>query len=217
MRNMNILKRDGFTLLEILIAIFILTTVLTTVYAAYTGTFSLIKDTMSGDTIYSMARTALNRMAEDVELACRYRGSVKFISREPETGDVMELSFLSSSHLDFDDERSSGIAMIDYFIAKDDDEDTYILKRRDVLYRGIAREAKEGGYMLCRGLQSLTYKFYDESGAEHDYWDSGSPLTVQSNRLPSVVMIQMNFVNPKNTDTPYRFMTKVALPMGGNR
>jgi len=34
-------KRNGFTLIEILIAIFILATVLTTVYAAYTGTFRI--------------------------------------------------------------------------------------------------------------------------------------------------------------------------------
>lgn len=217
-------KKNGFTLVEILIAISILATVLTTVYAAYTGTFGLVKSNRSGNDIYSMARTAINRMAEDMESACGYRGSLEFVSGEIETGDLMELSFLSSSHLDFDNERSSGTAIIHYFIVKDDeeekgeeDEDSYILKRRDELYHGKATEDKEGGYILCNGLQSLTYKFYDGSGVEYDSWDSGSDLTAQKNRFPAIVLIRMEFINPDNRDRPYSFMTKVFLPMAGNQ
>ena len=37
-------NKEGFTLLEILIATFILAVVMTTVYAAYNGTFPIIKD-----------------------------------------------------------------------------------------------------------------------------------------------------------------------------
>ena len=143
MRNMKISKRNGFTLIEILIAIFILATVLITVYAAYTETFKLAKYTRSGDDIYSMARTAINRMTEDMESICKYGGSFEFVSGEIETGDFMELSFFASSHLNFDDERSSGIAIISYSIVKDDEKDSYILKRRDDLYRGGETEDKD--------------------------------------------------------------------------
>lgn len=213
MKDMKILKKNGFTLIEILIAIFILATVLTTVYAAYTGTFKLVKYTRSGDDIYSMARTAINRMAEDMESVCGYRGSFEFVSGEIETGDFMELSFLSSSHLNFDDERSSGIAMINYSVVKDDAEDSYILKRRDELYRGGTTEGKEGGYILCYGLQSLTYKFYGSSEVEYDFWNSESDLKAQKDNVPAIVFISMDFINPNNRDKPYRFMTKVFLPM----
>jgi len=217
MKNMKILKRNGFTLIEILIAIFILATVLTTVYAAYTGTFKLVKYTRSGDDIYSMARTAMNRMAEDMESVCRYRNSFEFVSGELETGDFMELSFLSSSHLNFDDERSSGIAMINYSVVKDDEKDSYILKRRDELYRGRATEEKEGGYILCDGLQSLTYKFYDGREVEYDSWNSESDLKAQKDRVPAIIFIRMDFINPNDRDKPYRFMTKVFLPMAGSQ
>lgn len=216
MRNMKIPKRNGFTLIEILIAIFILATVLITVYAAYTETFKLAKYTLSGDNIYSMARTAINRMTEDMESICKYGGSFEFVSGEIETGDFMELSFFASSHLNFDDERSSGIAIISYSIVKDDEEDSYILKRRDDLYRGGATEDNEGGYILCEGLQSLTYKFYDGSEVEYDSWDSKSDLRAQKDKIPAIVSIHMNFINPSDKDRPYRFMTKVFLPMAGN-
>ena len=217
---MRILKKNGFTLIEILIAIFILATVLTTVYAAYTGTFRLMKDTRRGDNIYSMARTAMNRMAKDMESVCSRKGSFKFVSGEIEKEGFMELSFLSSAHLNFYDERSSGIAVISYFVVEDDEKESFTLKRKDELYRDKAEEEEEEvskgvGYILCQGLQSLIYKFYDSSGEEYDSWDSESDSKSQKDKAPAVVAIQMDFINPDDRDRPYRFMTKVFLPMAG--
>jgi len=211
-------KTSGFTLIEILIAIFILGTVLTTVYAAYTGTFRVVKDTQYTDDIYSMARTAMNRMGVDLESACGYGSSFTFASTEIEKEDFMELSFLSSAHLDFDEEKSSGIAVINYLVLEDDEGGGSILKRNDELYRDKAEEAEEeesraGGYILCEGLQSLIYTFYDNSGEEYDFWDSESDLKTQNGKAPTVVSIQMNFTNPDDKDRPYRFMTKVFLPV----
>ena len=218
LQNIQILKRNGFTLIEILIAIFILATVLTTVYAAYTGTFRIAKDTRLGDNIYSMARTAINRMTKDLESVCGYRNSFKFASTKSE--DVMELSFLSSAHLNFYDEKSSGIAIINYVVMEGDEKESRILKRKDELYRNQPEKAEkevsmDGGYILCKGLQSLTYKFYDNSGEEYDSWDSHSDLESQKDKAPAVISIQMDFINPDNRDRPYRFMTKVFLPMAG--
>ena len=218
LQHIKVSKKNGFTLIEILIAIFILTTVLTTVYAAYTGTFRLMKDTRRGDKIYSMARTAMNRMTKDIESVCSRKGSFRFASGEIEKEDFMELSFLSSAHLDFNDERSSGIAVISYFVVEDDEKDGYIMKRKDELYLDKIEEEevlRDGGYIVCEGLQSLTYKFYDTIGEEYDSWDSESDSKAQNDKLPSVVSIQMDFINPDDKGSPYRFMTKVFLPLAG--
>ncbi len=217
--HMRILKRNGFTLIEILIAIFILATVLTTVYAAYTGTFRIVSDAKYADGIYSMARGAMKRMTEDLESSCRYRDSFRFISGKAKTekGEFIELSFLSFAHLDFDDEKPSGIAVISYFIEVDEEKEGCILKRKDELYRERDSEEEAAGwrYTLCNRLQSLTYKFYDSKGEECDSWDSGSDLESLKDKAPSVVSIQMDFINPDNKDRPYRFMTKVFLPIAG--
>ena len=213
------LRKNGFTLIEILIAIFILTTVLTTVYAAYTGTFRIVKDTAYADDIYSMARGAMKRMTEDLESSCRYRDSFRFTSGKAETekGEFTELSFLSFAHLDFDNKTLSGIAIINYFVEVDEEKKGCILKRRDDLYREKdgEEETKGGGYTLCNMLQSLTYKFYDGSGEEYDSWDSDSDLESQKDKAPSVVSIHLDFINPDDKDRPYRFMTKVFLPLAG--
>jgi len=224
MKMMKISGKNGFTLIEILIAIFILTTVLTTIYAAYTGTFRIVKDTQYADGNYSMARTAMSRMTKDIGSVCSSKGSFRFVSVKSETEreDFMELSFLSSAHLNFYDERSSGIAVINYFIVEEDGEDGCILKRKDELYRekpeGAEEEvSRDGGYILCEGLQSLVYTFYDEGGEEYDSWNSESDSKAQNGKAPAVVSIQMDFINPDDKDRPYRFMTKVFLPAARNK
>ena len=221
---MKISKRNGFTLIEILIAIFILATVLTTVYAAYTGTFSIVKDTAYADNIYSMARSAMKRMTEDLESFCRYRDSFSFTSVKAETemGEFTELSFLSFAHLDFDDEKTSGIAVINYFVEVNEEKEVCILKRNDELYRNQLEDVEEEasrkrGYALCDRLQSMTYKFYDGTGEEYDSWNSESDLNAQNGKAPAVVSIQMDFINPDDRDKPYRFMTKVFLQAAANK
>ena len=215
---MRISKRNGFTLIEILIAIFILATVLTTVYAAYTGTFRIVRDAKYADGIYSMARGAMKRMTEDLESSCKHRDSFRFISGKAETkeGEFTTLSFFSFAHLDFNDEIPSGVAVINYSVEENGGKDGCILKRQDELYREMDGEGEQTiagrGYTLCDRLQSLTCKFYDTGGEEYDSWDSHSDLEFQKDKAPAVVSIHLDFINPDDRDRPYRFTTKVFLP-----
>ena len=64
---MNPRNTKGFTLFEILIAIFLFTVVLTTIYASYTGTLRVVDTTESQADVYRMARIALERILEDLE------------------------------------------------------------------------------------------------------------------------------------------------------
>lgn len=214
----EISKRKGFTLIEVLIAIFILVIVLSTVYAAYTGTFRIVKDTEYGDDIYSMARSTIARMVADLESVCKYKNAFRFISERNESarGEYMNLFFLSSAHLNLDDENSSGIAEIDYYIEEDSEKDGYVILRKDKLHKNGEEEfgKKEKGYILCDRLQSLTYKFYDSKGQEYDLWDSDSDA--QKDKAPSVVAVYLDFINPYKEDSPYKFMTKIFLTVAEN-
>jgi general secretion pathway protein J len=217
---MTVLKQKGFTLIEILIAIFILTIVLSTIYAAYTGTHRIVKDTEYGNDIYSMARTTMQRMVADLESVCKYNGSFKFTSLRKEINgqEFTMLTFLSSAHLSFDDDNSSGIASISYYFEEDSENKGYLLLRKDTLNKTEEEgETTTGqGFILCDRLYSLKYKFYDSKGEEYNSWDSASDLGVQKDKAPSVVSIHLDFINPDNSDNPYKFTTKAFLPMAGN-
>jgi prepilin-type N-terminal cleavage/methylation domain-containing protein len=211
-------RRKGFTLIEILIAILILGTVLTTLYVAYTGTLRIVKDTGYEDDIYSMARVTMKRMTEDLESICKYDGSLKFISEKRDINDkeFTEISFLSSAHLRFDDGNSSGLAFINYFVKEDSEKEGYVLVRKDVLHKGEEDEEIErsGGFILCDKLQSLSYTFFDGKGEDQETWDSDSEA--QKGKAPALVSIYLEFTNPDDEENPYRFKTNVFIPTAGD-
>ncbi len=211
-------KQGGFTLLEILIAIVILTTVLTTVYAAYTGTLRIVKDSEYRGDVYGMARTAMKRMSEDLASAYRYNGNFIFFSEPSEdtAEEFTDLTVLSSSHLSFEEGSPSGIALISFYVREFDDGN-YGLFRKDELFRGDfeGEVEREGGYVVCDRLQSLEYTFYDDKGEELDEWDSRSDTERLKDRAPVVVRIRLAFANPDNRENPFLFMTRVFLPLAG--
>jgi general secretion pathway protein J len=211
----------GFTLLEILLAIFILSVVLTTIYTSYTGTLRLFSATRYDDDIYGMARSTMKRMVADLESICTYEESFIFISEGNEFNveEFTNLTFLTSAHLDFFDEGSAGIAMVRYYVVEEEGEGGgFVLKRSDVLYRGDEEEEREGfGFVLCDRLKSVKYKFYDGKGGEFDAWSSSSALAPEKDGAPALIAINLEFVNPEDSDRPYRFRTEVFLPMAGAR
>ncbi len=211
-------NRKGFTLLEILIAVFILATVLSTIYAAYRGTFRIIKDSEDDGEIYSMARTAMDRMFKDLSAFSAAGGAIKFVSRSQEAtqGEFTGLTFVSGTHLAFsEDESPSGLAEITYYIDEAQRrEGNYRLLRIDALLAESDKdEQPSGGFVLCEQLHSLTFKFFDNAGREYESWDSASGTEVQKNRAPAMVAIELKFENQKDKDRPYTFTTKVFLPL----
>jgi len=207
--------KSGFTLLEILLAIFILGIVLTTVYAAYTGTMRTVTQTDYDNHVYSMARSTMKRMVEDIGSVCTFGGKFIFLSQSSELGvsDLAELTFLTNSHISFGEDTTGGLAAIMYYLEEDAKGNGYILLRKDVVYTGeesIPLE-KSGGYILCKRIKSIRYTFYDTKGDDFDNWDSATDD--HKDRAPLMVAVHMTFLDPEDEDNTYPFMTKMFIPM----
>jgi general secretion pathway protein J len=212
----------GFTLLEILLAIFILAIVMSTVYASYTGTLRIVEETRYSDNVYGMARNTMKRMIADMESISPYNGAFRFVSEENDMGegDFTDLTFLTSAHLDFFDENSSGTALVSYYVEEAGDKEGYLLKRSDILYRGgkeEEEEEKKGGFALCDSLKSVKYLFYDSGGEEYEEWDTASTIKPGSDGAPFLISVELVFVNPKDEEHPFHFTTRVFVPMAGGR
>ena len=208
-------SRRGFTLLEILIAILILGVVLSTVYVSYTGTLRVVKDLEKGDRIYSMARSALERMTLDLTAAGSADGTAEFTSRRDASGrNVMAgLTFVSAAYLNFDEaDSASGAAKVEYYLEEDRESGTFsLLRRQEPLEPNPARRTAQAGYILCSGLRALAFRFYDSTGREFETWDAGRSAG-GGKSMPFAVSVLLTFENPEDRDLPYRFMTKILLP-----
>jgi len=223
-------RHSGFTLLEILIAIIIFATLLTTIYASYTGTFKVIDDTESQAEIYRTARIAMERILEDLESVYIQNGS-QSVSSEEEAGisfqflgeerDIMgrradTLQFISSIHIDISGKSPGyGPTQINYYVkeSEDEDEEDLILYRSDnpLFNKTDSFYEDSGGLALCEGLDSVAFTYYGEDGQTFSNWDYGSMGS--ENKIPKAVAITLEFKNTLNPELPIVFTTSVALPM----
>jgi len=207
----------GFTLVEIMIAILILGLVLSTVYASYSFTMKTVRDVEYESHLYKMARTAMDRMIKD--LSCLQLASGAFDFRaEKETLNNREfysLSFWSASHLAFGENEGEGSpAAISYYVQEDEGGDGFSLWRADSPgAKPTSGENISGGFVICQNIDSVSLRFYDSAGNELDSWDSSSLSSRQEGKSPAAVKIELALVNLKDKDKPYKFMTKVFLPV----
>ncbi|MDY6986743.1 MAG: prepilin-type N-terminal cleavage/methylation domain-containing protein [Thermodesulfobacteriota bacterium] len=220
----NPTKRHGFTLLEILVAMFILVVILSTVYASFTGSLRIVDVTESQAEIYQMARIALERLTEDLEAAyipqeiASPAGPDELGDTEKPTGfegvddelagrSADTMRFFSRAHLVFgDQDLPCETAEISYFVGEDDEGETFTLYRRDRLQVEEEAEESDRGLPLCEALVSVGFQYYDDKGEEYDTWDSAEK------GFPTMVSLSLEFVNPSDPETPLHFATSVALP-----
>lgn len=212
----------GFTLLEIMIAIFIFAVVLTTIFASFNSLFSGNETIEQGTASYEMAQNCLSRMMIDLEsihisLPPEYSPQTVADSHDlyrmvGEMVDIQgrefpKLRFTSLSHIAFGGKTQNGIAEIVYYVQIEGD-DRYLLKRADNLHPYPSFEEKAGDPVLCKDLKSLTVKYYDENGTEYDLWDSDAEAFGYS--TPRAIRIKLELAS---VSQPLLFETMVTLPV----
>ena len=234
MNTTNSTNLPGFTLLEVLISVFILAVVLSTIFTSYSGTFRVVDETESQAEMYEMARVAMQRIVEDLESVC-FRGSEKSSKSESEkTSKIGEepfqrarflgedkeingraadtLRFLSRAHLVLDEDGEPSIpAEIIYSVKESAEGDTLVLYRADTMELEKVSEEEKDGLILCDSLVSVNFTYTDADGDVHDTWDSTKEEFKE--RLPLKVSIILEFVNKSRPETPLKFMTGVVVPM----
>jgi len=218
----------GFTLAEILIAIFIFAVVLTMIYTSYTGTFRIVDETESQAEIYRMARITMERMLEDLEATYVPKRDEKtkpeenplqtfqFVGEDQEIkGRCADtLRFISRAHINLSvQDEDTGKTEIGYYVKENEEGEDFILYRSDrpMFEEGFLLEEDTDGLILCEGLVSVNFTYYEEKGEALENWDSTSDE--RKNTIPRIVSILLEFVNPLNPETPLRFMTSVSLPI----
>ncbi|MCX5850037.1 MAG: prepilin-type N-terminal cleavage/methylation domain-containing protein [Deltaproteobacteria bacterium] len=206
----------GFTLVEILIAIFILVLVMATVYASYSGTLKVSRQMEEEGNIYKMARTSMDRMIKDLSSLQSSGSSFDFHAGEKTLSkhDFYFLSFWSASHLAFGENEGEGRpAAISYYVREDEGQNSFSLWRADISGSKPDKEkGASGGFVICKNVESFQLKLYDSAGGELDSWDSSS-LAEQNGKAPAAVKIELALANLNDPEKPYKFTTKVFLPV----
>ena len=211
---------SGFTLLEIMVAIFIFALVITMVFGSFRAVFSSA-DAVGGDVaVFETARTSLNRMATDLaalHLSHHPRYS-KPEFNDPEdpyrlVGDTTEVSgetfgrlrFASRAHLQLNRDPRQGVCRIVYYVHQREDG-SLVLRRADDLYPFPEFEESADDPILCDNLLGLEFGYVDAEGASTISWDSESEDTEYA--TPRSIDIRLTVGTPSR---PKTFTTRVPL------
>jgi general secretion pathway protein J len=213
----------GFTLLEILTAIFILAIVVSLVLGAFNAIFSNADRVNIGSDLNEMGSAALDRMAVDLKAIHvmpypRYQppqimDEERDIYRvEGKTSNVgghtfAWLRFTSVAHLPLNHDADEGVAEIVYYVQETPD-DKYIIRRADHLYPYPEFEERKTDPEMCEQVRDFTLTYFDANGKEYEEWDSESDDTEYS--TPRAIKIKLALGDETAPDI---FTTQIALPV----
>lgn len=181
------LSSPGFTLIEILIAIFIFSIIVTTIFSSFNAIVNNTDSISEELATCDMAKNCLNRIITDLKSIHAYfpgdtslnsddlLGAYRIVGENTDVGsrEFSKLRFTSLAHINLEHDMRHGIAEIVYYVQKIDEEN-YVIRRGDSLYPYKFFKKKDSDPLLCKRVKSLEFKYYDYDGNEYDYWDSQS-------------------------------------------
>lgn len=217
------LKRKGFTLIEILVAIFLFSIIMSTLYTSFNTIFSSVSPIEKGSDAYAMAKSCFSIMTDDLMSAYFSLPPAwkkpEFNEEEPDiyalkgesvtlaTETFPRLKFSSLGHIPFNEVRAKGIAEIVYYITQNPDGG-FVLRRFDQLYPHKEFEESEKDPVICEKIRSFEIRYFNEEGEEQEKWDSESEEYEYA--TPSSILIKIA-ISGENQDQI--FETSVKLPI----
>ena len=219
MKNQMIkLNKNGFTLIEIVLAVLILGAVFSTLFFSYSALFQAREKIERKISVLSQAQTALLRINEDLNnFYCEtyplfkktddygFKSKYFFIAENKFDKNLStNLRFTSYSHLGFGNDYLKSPSEIFYYL-KDN-----ILYRGDFYYPypETEEEKKMQSFALCKNVSKFKLLFYDKENNEFEYWDSDSSEFKYS--TPYIVKLEIELFLD---DEKEKFETKIKLPV----
>ena len=211
-------SKQGFTLLEILMAIAIFAIVISMAYGSYNATFHIINGAGAQAEIYSKARTAMERIQEDLESF--FPGEhMEFTGTSESTGGYRAdtLRFTSTAQIRlYPNQAPRGDTIIHYQAQTDPETGTLLLYRSElpVLPGTSDTETKDDddlGLLLCDQLLEVAFDYRNADGQDVEDWGDGEATTTSAS-LPERITITLRFADGQEETKGTLFKTALTLP-----
>ena len=209
------MKKNGFTLLEILIAITIFAIVIGLAYASYNAAFHIIHSAESQTETYAKARITLERIREDLE--SYYPGNNHFFRGTEKTlgnNRADTLLFTSTAFVKLHpDSLPHGPVVIHYQTLEDPDSGALHLYRTALpLTTEISEDGvHENALLLCDNLTEILFAYQNNDGEWFDTWDQEEKEEA-SPELPSMISVSLRFSDGNRVTPETLFQTGIQLP-----
>lgn len=215
--------RRGVTLIEILVAIGIMTLVASITYGAFDAMSRTKKSVDDSSDRFQQGRSSLARITREVQSAflSLHRPIEnpglqvsQTIFKGTNSGTFDRLDFTSFSHrrLGFS-ARESDQNELSYFVTVNPETGEDVLARREATIIDMTPETGGATLIMAEGITKFELEYLDAiSGQWVDSWDSTQ--LGQFERLPLQVRIEIELAS-RGGGAPYRFVTKAPIMMRG--
>lgn len=210
-----LITETGFTLLEVLLAIFIGSIVLTVLYSSF---FQIMKAKDIAESeldLYHEVRVVFSRMTEDFESAYP-RGEVFNSSLIPASsffsgtkdGDNSTVTLTSLSREPALNSTDSDEAQVSYYLEPVPESDLFYLMREENPHIGV----DSGGikYPISESLVSFNLAYLTDNDSEEGFVDEFN--SDQTGSLPKAVEVTLTMRSPRGQDV--QFSTLILIPLG---
>lgn len=206
-------RNRGFTLIEILVALTILSIIIATVYGAFSGTVKIIKSGNFSSETQQYGRLAVDAIRHDLLCAMPSPSSSTpyFRGVDDDDGDPRDIiNFVTSAYIMSDpgeNRPESEICEVGYFLSEE--HEGYLVRRVDIT---VDSKPFSGGKWkpISANIVGLNFQYYD--GEQWlDQWDPEAEQEEdQATGLPSMVRVEVT-VKDVNWEENYEVHTSSAV------
>jgi prepilin-type N-terminal cleavage/methylation domain-containing protein len=207
----SVFGRRGFTLLEILVAVMMLSFVFTTLFVSYRQLVSGANTVANKNMLVEMAGVALHHVVADLNAAFVLQppfyappevldtepSIYRFLGKQSFTGGTAfsEMRWVTSRHIDLRGTGNEGLAAVTYYVEGDDDTG-YRLRRSDRLVHFAETDPLDAwpDPIVCEHVEQFDVTFVDAEETTSEDWDSESERFDFS--TPTVVVIELGVTGP---------------------
>ncbi len=207
-----ICRKEGFTLLELLMAIAIFAMVIGLAYSSYNATFHIIGGAEAQAITYSRAKIAMERIIHDLESFYPgdnplFTGSSKSISGN--RADTLTFTSTASVRL-HPDSVPVGHVIIRYYVQEDPASDSLLLYRAE--QPALNEDDDDApGLLLCDSLQEVAFDYYDSEKQSVENWGEDEEGG-DTPSLPTLITVSLRFNDAQEDEKGTLFQTSLTLP-----
>jgi general secretion pathway protein J len=215
--------RRGFTLLEIMLAVAVLSLVGTMIYSGFAQT-ALNKARIEQDVDHSrVIHMTLDRMARELTMAfvsTHVNPSLDlrvvdtaFIGKDNGKDDRIDFTSFSHRRL-YRNARESDQNEISYFVTEHpDDPGVLVLARRE--QNRSDEDPRRGGksQILVENIEEFNVEYFDPLLSDWVQTWNTEDMLAQPNRLPTQVRIRLSVKDPRHRGETQTFGTRVTIPL----
>ncbi|MBL7684429.1 MAG: prepilin-type N-terminal cleavage/methylation domain-containing protein [Deltaproteobacteria bacterium] len=214
-RQTSLRSAEGFTLIEVMIAIAILAVIAILVFMSTSQTINSKEDTEKKDNLNHSVNMALNKMVNDLQMSFLLVGP-DFLGSDGRmktvfkgTEDKLDFPTLSKMRY-YKNSQETDYGEVGYFLQDDPEQSGQkLLMRRES--KRIDDKPEEGGVSepIVDGIKELHFEYYDAQKKEWlKAWDSSQ--LESANRLPRAVRMTIKVVDADSED-PLTFSTMADI------